>query len=220
MCRRKKLAITRRIAGDIKDIWALQPRFEQRSGKRPYGVLQQPAFSRPATISCCSVSSPARSSARSASGGRIFLHASDEARAAMLLPQAPGAAKKTPAAVAGQRQTLDRTAASRNESSRLAREFLPATSPTAIAGPACRPDRRPSRSPRAVAAQAATNAAAGPGVSSPQPPCFRRIGRQSRRTGGTGACGGAWRWPSCRGSHLLRLSSLYRTAPVGIRGPA
>jgi poly(A) polymerase len=40
----EKLAITRRVAGDIKDIWALQPRFEQRSGKRPYGVLEQPRF--------------------------------------------------------------------------------------------------------------------------------------------------------------------------------
>ncbi|MBK9026946.1 MAG: polynucleotide adenylyltransferase PcnB [Propionivibrio sp.] len=40
----EKLAITRRIAGDIKDIWALQPRFEQRSGKRPFGVLEQPRF--------------------------------------------------------------------------------------------------------------------------------------------------------------------------------
>ncbi len=40
----EKLAITRRIAGDIKDIWALQPRFEQRSGKRPYGLLEQPRF--------------------------------------------------------------------------------------------------------------------------------------------------------------------------------
>ncbi|MBK8399539.1 polynucleotide adenylyltransferase PcnB [Propionivibrio sp.] len=40
----EKLAITRRIAGDIKDIWAMQPRFEQRSGKRPYGVLEQPRF--------------------------------------------------------------------------------------------------------------------------------------------------------------------------------
>ena len=39
-----KLAITRRVAGDIKDIWALQPRFDQRSGKRPYGVLEQPRF--------------------------------------------------------------------------------------------------------------------------------------------------------------------------------
>jgi poly(A) polymerase len=40
----EKLAITRRIAGDIKDIWALQPRFEQRAGKRPYGLLEQPRF--------------------------------------------------------------------------------------------------------------------------------------------------------------------------------
>jgi poly(A) polymerase len=40
----EKLAITRRIVGDIKDIWALQPRFEARAGKRPYGLLEQPRF--------------------------------------------------------------------------------------------------------------------------------------------------------------------------------
>lgn len=40
----EKLAITRRIVGDIKDIWALQPRFEQRTGKRPYALLEQPRF--------------------------------------------------------------------------------------------------------------------------------------------------------------------------------
>jgi len=40
----EKLAITRRIAGDIKEIWALQPRFEQRSGKRPYALLEHPRF--------------------------------------------------------------------------------------------------------------------------------------------------------------------------------
>jgi poly(A) polymerase len=40
----EKLAITRRIAGDIKDIWALQPRFEARSGKRPYALLEQQRF--------------------------------------------------------------------------------------------------------------------------------------------------------------------------------
>ena len=39
-----KLAITRRIAGDIKDIWALQPRFEKRSGKAPYRVIEQPRY--------------------------------------------------------------------------------------------------------------------------------------------------------------------------------
>ncbi|MDR0233198.1 MAG: polynucleotide adenylyltransferase PcnB [Zoogloeaceae bacterium] len=40
----EKLAITRRIASDIKEIWALQPRLEQRSGKRVYGVLEHPRF--------------------------------------------------------------------------------------------------------------------------------------------------------------------------------
>ncbi|MDR2625616.1 MAG: polynucleotide adenylyltransferase PcnB, partial [Zoogloeaceae bacterium] len=40
----QKLAITRRIAGDIKEIWALQPRFEHRVGRRPYGVLEHPRF--------------------------------------------------------------------------------------------------------------------------------------------------------------------------------
>lgn len=40
----EKLAITRRIAGDIKEIWGLQPRFEQRSGKRPYALLEHPRF--------------------------------------------------------------------------------------------------------------------------------------------------------------------------------
>jgi poly(A) polymerase len=40
----EKLAITRRIAGDIKEIWALQPRFEKRAGKSPYRLLEQPRF--------------------------------------------------------------------------------------------------------------------------------------------------------------------------------
>lgn len=40
----EKLAITRRISGDIKDIWALQPRFEKRSGKMPLRLLEQPRF--------------------------------------------------------------------------------------------------------------------------------------------------------------------------------
>ncbi|MFY9328898.1 MAG: polynucleotide adenylyltransferase PcnB [Georgfuchsia sp.] len=40
----EKLAITRRIAGDIKDIWALQPRFEKRNGKSPWRLVDQPRF--------------------------------------------------------------------------------------------------------------------------------------------------------------------------------
>ena len=40
----QKLAITRRIAGDIKEIWMLQPRFESRAGKRPFLLLDQPRY--------------------------------------------------------------------------------------------------------------------------------------------------------------------------------
>ena len=40
----EKLAITRRIAGDIKDIWILQPRFEKRAGKAPHRLLEQQRF--------------------------------------------------------------------------------------------------------------------------------------------------------------------------------
>ncbi len=40
----RKLAITRRIAGDIKEIWALQPRFEKRNGKSPWRLIEQPSY--------------------------------------------------------------------------------------------------------------------------------------------------------------------------------
>ena len=40
----EKLAITRRIAGDIKDIWLLQPRFEKRSGRAPFRLVEQQRF--------------------------------------------------------------------------------------------------------------------------------------------------------------------------------
>ena len=37
-----KLALQRRIATDMRDIWAMQPRFERRSGKSPYKLLEHP----------------------------------------------------------------------------------------------------------------------------------------------------------------------------------
>lgn len=89
----EKLAITRRIAGDIKDIWALQPRFEQRSGKRPYGVLEQPRFKAGYDFLLLRAESGEIDSEIS-TWWTDFLDASDEARAAMLLPQPPGEAKK------------------------------------------------------------------------------------------------------------------------------
>jgi poly(A) polymerase len=40
----EKLAIHQRHTGMMKEIWGLQPRFEQRTGKRPFAVLNHPRF--------------------------------------------------------------------------------------------------------------------------------------------------------------------------------
>ncbi|MDR2016590.1 MAG: polynucleotide adenylyltransferase PcnB [Burkholderiales bacterium] len=40
----KMLAVPRRFQGIIREIWGLQPRFEQRQGQRPYRLLEQPRF--------------------------------------------------------------------------------------------------------------------------------------------------------------------------------
>jgi poly(A) polymerase len=40
----EKMAIHNRFTATMKEIWAMQPRFEQRSGKRPYGVLANPRY--------------------------------------------------------------------------------------------------------------------------------------------------------------------------------
>lgn len=41
---REALACPRRFDGMIKEIWSLQPRFEQRSGTRPYRLLSHPRY--------------------------------------------------------------------------------------------------------------------------------------------------------------------------------
>ena len=40
----ERLAIPRRFEATIKETWALQPRFEQRSGQRPFRLLENPRF--------------------------------------------------------------------------------------------------------------------------------------------------------------------------------
>jgi poly(A) polymerase len=39
-----KLAIPHRFGADMREIWAMQPRFEQRFGKRPFRLLAHPRF--------------------------------------------------------------------------------------------------------------------------------------------------------------------------------
>ncbi len=41
---RGQLAIPRRYDGMMKEVWGLQPRFEQRGGQRPYRLLEHPRF--------------------------------------------------------------------------------------------------------------------------------------------------------------------------------
>jgi poly(A) polymerase len=40
----KQIAIPRRFEATIKEIWSLQPRFEQRAGQRPYRLLEHPRY--------------------------------------------------------------------------------------------------------------------------------------------------------------------------------
>jgi len=82
----EKLAITRRIAGDIKEIWALQPRFEARAGKRPYGLLEQPRFK--AAYDFLLLRAEAGEVEQElADWWHDFLHADTDRRAEMLLPE-------------------------------------------------------------------------------------------------------------------------------------
>ena len=89
----EKLAITRRVAGDIKDIWLLQPRFEQRSGKRPYALIEQARFRAGYDFLLLRAES-GEIPAELGKWWTDFLNADGETRAAMLLPQKPDEAKK------------------------------------------------------------------------------------------------------------------------------
>ncbi|MCL2590148.1 MAG: polynucleotide adenylyltransferase PcnB [Betaproteobacteria bacterium] len=40
----QRLAITRRVAGDIKELWGLQPRFDKRVGRTSYRLIEHPKF--------------------------------------------------------------------------------------------------------------------------------------------------------------------------------
>jgi len=89
----EKLAITRRIVGDIKEIWSLQPRFEQRAGKRPYALLEQPRF-RAAYDFLVLRAQAGELDLEVADWWTRFQRVDPEERAAMLMPEAAGDKKK------------------------------------------------------------------------------------------------------------------------------
>lgn len=81
----EKLAIHKRYSTTMKEIWGLQPRFDQRAGKRPYALIEHPRY-RAAydflLLRCESGEIPQEI----ANWWTDFTNTEGEARAAMLLP--------------------------------------------------------------------------------------------------------------------------------------
>jgi poly(A) polymerase len=81
-----KLAITRKLTATMREIWVMQPRFEQRSASRAYRLLEAPRFRMAydfLALRAASGEVPAEIEA----WWRAFQSADDETRKAMLLPE-------------------------------------------------------------------------------------------------------------------------------------
>jgi poly(A) polymerase len=101
-----KLAITRKLTATMREVWAMQPRFEQRSGSRAYRLLESPRF-RMAYDFLALRAASGEVPADLEEWWRAFQNADAESRKAMLLPDSGPRKrrrrrrKKPPAAAAG-----------------------------------------------------------------------------------------------------------------------
>ena len=84
-----KLAIPRRFTVVMKEIWALQPRLEQRSGRRPFGLLAHERF-RAGFDFLVLRSASGEAPEELSQWWEKFQQASDAERQAMLLAPQPG----------------------------------------------------------------------------------------------------------------------------------
>ena len=84
-----KLAIPRRYTTVMKDIWAMQPRFEQRSGRRPFSLLTSEKFRAGFDFLVLRAAS-GECEQELADWWEKFQHAEPEVRADMLKPQEVG----------------------------------------------------------------------------------------------------------------------------------
>ncbi len=90
----EKLAIPRRYGTAMKEIWTLQPRFEQRSGIKPFRLLENPRF-RAGYDFLCLRASVGEVDKELADWWTTFQQADSQAREAMLVrPQAGEGANK------------------------------------------------------------------------------------------------------------------------------
>jgi poly(A) polymerase len=81
----EKLALTRKLTATMREIWAMQPRFEQRSGQRPYRLLEAPRFRMGYDFLALRAAS-GEASAELEAWWRAFQSADPDTRKAMLLP--------------------------------------------------------------------------------------------------------------------------------------
>jgi len=80
-----KLAITRRLTATMREVWAMQPRFEERSGQRPWRLLELPRF-RMAYDFLALRAASGEVPAEIETWWRAFQTADQETQGAMLLP--------------------------------------------------------------------------------------------------------------------------------------
>ncbi|MFL6573370.1 MAG: polynucleotide adenylyltransferase PcnB [Burkholderiales bacterium] len=81
-----KLAITRKLTATMREVWAMQPRFEQRSGSRAFRLLEVPRF-RMAYDFLALRAASGEVAADLEEWWRAFQSADAESRKAMLLPE-------------------------------------------------------------------------------------------------------------------------------------
>jgi len=81
-----KLAITRKLTATMREVWAMQPRFEQRSGSRAFRLLEAPRF-RMAYDFLALRAASGEVAADLEEWWRAFQSADAESRKAMLLPE-------------------------------------------------------------------------------------------------------------------------------------
>ena len=87
-----KLAVPRRLTAVMKEIWALQPRFEQRSGRRPFGLLAHERF-RAGFDFLVLRSGSGEAPEELAQWWEKFQHSGEAERQAMLMAPQPGERK-------------------------------------------------------------------------------------------------------------------------------
>jgi poly(A) polymerase len=89
----EKLAITRKLTATMREIWAMQPRFEARSGQRPYRLIEAERFRMGYDFLALRAAS-GEVSADLEAWWRAFQTADAETRKAMLLPESAGPKKR------------------------------------------------------------------------------------------------------------------------------